>query len=53
MKRLLRIFLAFVLLILIPGCGTVRLGTYIDTKILPNYVVSADRINLFVQLVGA
>ena len=44
MKRIFQIFIVAVLLILIPGCGTVRLGTYIDTKILPNYKISADRI---------
>lgn len=43
MKKIKGIVLLMFFLLLV-GCGTVRLGTYIDTKILPNYQVSADRI---------
>ena len=40
MKKFIVLFLTLVLC----GCGTVRFGTYIDTKIMPNYQVSAERI---------
>lgn len=39
-KMLWIIVLAFCL----SGCGAVRFGTYIDSKIMPNYQVSAERI---------
>lgn len=41
MKKLIMILVTVTMLV---GCGTVRFGTYIDTKIMPNYQVSAERI---------
>lgn len=43
MKKGLFVLVLFLTLTLI-GCGTIRFGTYIDTKIMPNYQVSAERI---------
>jgi hypothetical protein len=45
MKKRMGYFLLYVLLCaLLAGCGTVKFGTYIDTQIMPNYQVSAERI---------
>lgn len=43
MKKGLFVLVLFLTLMLV-GCGTIRFGTYIDTKIMPNYQVSAERI---------
>ena len=39
-----QIVIGLTLFVLLTGCSVVRFGTYIDTKVLPNYKVSAERI---------
>jgi len=39
-----KILIVIVMVMSLVGCGAVRTGTYIDTKIIPNYQVSAERI---------
>ena len=39
-----QIVICLTLFMLLTGCGVVRFGTYIDTKVLPNYGVSAERV---------
>ena len=45
-----RIIIAAFLILTITGCGAVRFGTYIDTKIMPYYQVSAERIKTIAPL---
>jgi hypothetical protein len=41
-----KVILLLIAVCFIAGCGTVRFGTYMGTKILPNYQISAERIKL-------
>lgn len=44
MKKVVIGLIGIVIVLLITGCGAVRFGTYIDTKIFPNYKISAERV---------